>query len=128
MEDAQFFNNQLRMMEISNILPVIASANQQAAERSRTRFLWGFIGVSIALVIILILSFVNNRQKNKLKKNKAEIEEQNEKQKEMNAQLTELNQQLIEDQYQARDLHAPLYGHQCGLYQQVIRLSQTGKP
>lgn len=96
MEDAQFFNNQLRMMEISNILPVIASANQQAAERSRTRFLWGFIGVSMALVIILILSFVNNRQKNRLKKNKAEIEEQKEKQKEMNAQLTELNQQLIE--------------------------------
>ena len=96
MEDAQFFNNQLRMMEISNILPVIASANQQAAERSRTRFLWGFIGVSMALVIILILSFVNNRQKNRLKKNKAEIEEQNEKQKEVNAQLTELNQQLIE--------------------------------
>lgn len=96
MEDAQFFNNQLRMIEISNILPVIASANQQAAERSRTRFLWGFIGVSIALVIILILSLVNNRQKNKLKKNKAEIEEQNEKQKEMNAQLTELNQQLVE--------------------------------
>ena len=96
MEDAQFFNNQLRMMEISNILPVIASANQQAAERSRTRFLWGFIGVSVALVIIIILSFVNNRQKNKLKKNKAEIEEQNRKQKEMNTQLTELNQQLIE--------------------------------
>ena len=96
MEDAQFFNNQLRMMEISNILPVIASANQQAAERSRTRFLWGFIGVSVALVIIIILSFVNNRQKNKLKKNKAEIEEQNEKQKEMNAQLTELNQLLVE--------------------------------
>ena len=96
MEDAQFFNNQLRMMEISNILPVIASANQQAAERSRTRFLWGFIGVSVALVIIIILSFVNNRQKNRLKKNKAEIEEQNEKQKEMNTQLTELNQQLIE--------------------------------
>lgn len=96
MEDAQFFNNQLRMMEISNILPVIASAYQQAAERSRTRFLWGFIGVSVALVIIIILSLVNNRQKNRLKKNKAEIEEQNRKQKEMNTQLTELNQQLIE--------------------------------
>ena len=25
-------------------------------------------------------------------------------------------------------IHAPLYGHQCGLYQQVIRLPQTGKP
>ena len=97
MEDAQFFNNQLRMMEISNILPVIASANQQAVERSRTRFLWGFIGVSVALVIIIILSLVNNRQKNRLKKNKAEIEEQNRKQKEMNTQLTELNQLLIEN-------------------------------
>ena len=96
MEDAQFFNNRLRMIEISNILLVIASANQQAAEKSRTRFLFGLIGVSVALIIILILSFVNNRQKNKLKKNKQEIEEQNEKQKEMNAQLTQLNQQLIE--------------------------------
>ena len=102
MEDAQFFNNQLRMMEISNILPVIATANQQAAERSRARILMGFITVSAALIII-ILAFVNNRQKNKLKKNKQEIEEQNKKQiemndqlSEMNNQLTELNQQLIE--------------------------------
>ena len=103
MEDAQFFNNQLRMMEISNILPVIATANQQAAERSRARILTGFITVSAALIVIIILAFVNNRQKNKLKKNKQEIEEQNKKQiemndqlSEMNNQLTELNQQLIE--------------------------------
>lgn len=41
MEDAQFFNNQLRMIEISNILPVIASANQQAAERSVPAFFGG---------------------------------------------------------------------------------------
>ena len=94
MEDAQFFNNRLRMMEISNILPVIAAANQQAAERSRARILTGFITVCAALIIILILAFVNNRQKNKLKKNKQEIEEQNEKQKEMNSQLSEMNSQL----------------------------------
>ena len=96
MEDAQFFNNQLRMMEISNILPVIAAANQQAAERSRARILTGFITVSAALIIILILAFVNNRQKNKLKKNKQEIEEQNRKQIEMNGQLSEMNNQLTE--------------------------------
>ena len=96
MEDAQFFNNRLRMLEISNILPVIAAANQQAAERSRTRILTGFIAVSAALIIILILSFVNNRQKNKLKKNKQEIEEQNKKQIEMNSQLSEMNSQLTE--------------------------------
>ena len=96
MEDAQFFNNQLRMMEISNILPVIATANQQAAERSRARILTGFITVSAALIIIIILAFVNNRQKNKLKKNKQEIEEQNKKQIEMNGQLSEMNNQLTE--------------------------------
>ena len=96
MEDAQFFNNQLRMMEISNILPVIAAANQQAAERSRARILTGFIAVSAALIIIIILAFVNNRQKNKLKKNKQEIEEQNRKQIEMNGQLSEMNNQLTE--------------------------------
>ena len=96
MEDAQFFNNQLRMMEISNILPVIAAANQQAAERSRARILTGFITVSAALIIIIILAFVNNRQKNKLKKNKQEIEEQNRKQIEMNGQLSEMNNQLTE--------------------------------
>ena len=96
MEDAQFFNNQLRMMEISNILPVIAAANQQAAERSRARILTGFIAVSAALIIIIILAFANNRQKNKLKKNKQEIEEQNKKQIEMNGQLSEMNNQLTE--------------------------------
>ena len=96
MEDAQFFNNQLRMMEISNILPVIATTNQQAAERSRARILTGFITVSAALIIIIILAFVNNRQKNKLKKNKQEIEEQNKKQIEMNGQLSEMNNQLTE--------------------------------
>ena len=96
MEDAQFFNNQLRMMEISNILPVIATANQQAAERSRARILTGFIAVSEALIIIIILAFANNRQKNKLKKNKQEIEEQNKKQIEMNGQLSEMNNQLTE--------------------------------
>ena len=96
MEDAQFFNNRLRMIEISNILPVIAAANQQAAERSRARILMGFIAVSVTLIIIIILAFVNNRQKKKLKKNKQEIEEQNKKQIEMNGQLSEMNNQLTE--------------------------------
>ena len=108
MEDAQFFNNQLRMIEISHILPVIATANQQAAERSRARILIGFITVSAALIIILILAFVNNRQKNKLKKNKQEIEEQNKKQIEMNGQLSEMNDQLSEMNNQLTELNNQL--------------------
>ena len=108
MEDAQFFNNQLRMIEISHILPVIATANQQAAERSRARILMGFITVSAALIIILILAFVNNRQKNKLKKNKQEIEEQNKKQIEMNGQLSEMNDQLSEMNNQLTELNQQL--------------------
>lgn len=77
MEDAQFFNNRLRMIEISNILPVIVTSNQEAAERSRTRMEIGFICACVILTIILILTVVNTKQKNSLKKNRKEIAAQN---------------------------------------------------
>lgn len=91
MEDAQFFNNRLRMIEISNILPVIAANNQQAAERSRTRMEIGLIFACVILTIILILTVVNTKQKNSLKKNKQEIAAQNKQLEELNKRLMETN-------------------------------------
>lgn len=91
MEDAQFFNNRLRMMEISNILPVIAANNQQAAERSRAHMEIGLICACIILTIILILTVVNTKQKNSLKKNRQEIATQNKQLEELNKRLMETN-------------------------------------
>ena len=88
MADAQFFNNRLRMIEISNILPVIIASNQQAAERSRTRLQTGLIAVGVILIGVLILAVINIKQKNHLRKQREEIAHQNE-------QLAELNQRLV---------------------------------
>lgn len=88
MSDAQFFNNRLRMIEISNILPVIAAANQNAAERSSNRMKIGLIILSVILMGILCLAVSNIKQKNHLKKQRLEIAKQNE-------QLADLNQRLV---------------------------------
>lgn len=108
MEDAQFFNNRLRMMEISNIQPVIAANNQQAAERSRTQMEIGLICACIILTIILILTVVNTKQKNSLKKNRKEIAAQNK-------QLAELNKRLI-DTNKRRETYMSLFMDISALY------------
>ncbi len=108
MEDAQFFNNRLRMMEISNILPVIATSNQQAAERSRTRMEIGLICTCVILTIILILTVVNTKQKNSLKKNREEIAVQNK-------QLAELNLRLM-DTNKRRETYMSLFMDISALY------------
>jgi len=88
MEDAQFYNNRLRMMEISNILPVIASANQQAAERSKTRLLFYFWCLCAVLAITVGVTISNIKSKNKLKRNRKTIEHKN-------LQLEMLNERLV---------------------------------
>lgn len=108
MEDAQFFNNRLRMMEISNIQPVIAANNQQAAERSRTHMEIGLICACIILTIILILTVVNTKQKNSLKKSRKEIAAQNK-------QLAELNKRLI-DTNKRRETYMSLFMDISALY------------
>lgn len=108
MEDAQFFNNRLRMIEISNILPVIVTSNQEAAERSRTRMEIGFICACVILTIILILTVVNTKQKNSLKKNRKEIAAQNK-------QLAELNQRLM-DTNKRRETYMTLFMDISALY------------
>ncbi len=108
MEDAQFFNNRLRMIEISNILPVIATSNQEAAERSRTRMEIGLICACVILTIILILTVVNTKQKNSLKKNRKEIAAQNK-------QLAELNQRLM-DTNKRRETYMSLFMDISALY------------
>ena len=88
MQDAQFYNNRLRIMEISNILPVIATANQQAAERSKTRLLIYFWALCAVLAITVGVTISNIKSKNKLKRNRRTIEHKN-------LQLENLNKRLV---------------------------------
>lgn len=91
MEDAQFFNNRLRMLEISNILPVIAAANQQAAEKSRTRLQIYFIVLCVVLGITVVLTVTSIRRKNHLSKSRKVIAIKNKQLEELNGRLVTTN-------------------------------------
>lgn len=88
MEDARFYNNRLRMLEISNILPIIATANQEALAH-KERIVRGVLAVVSFLSLVLFAMAVFGYKQNKwLARSRREVKSQN-------RQLTELNEKLI---------------------------------
>ena len=88
MEDAKFYNNRLRMLEISNILPIIATANQEALAH-KERIVRGVLAVMSFLSLVLLAMAIFGYKQNKwLVTSRREVKSQN-------RQLTELNEKLI---------------------------------
>lgn len=88
MEDAKFYNNRLRMLEISNILPIIATANQEALAH-KERIVRGVLAVVSFMSLVLFAMAIFGYKQNKwLARSRREIRSQN-------GQLTELNEKLI---------------------------------
>ena len=88
MEDAQFYNNRLRMLEISSILPIIATANQEALAHNE-RIVRGVLAVVSFLSLVLLAMAIFGYKQNKwLVTSRREVKSQN-------RQLTELNKRLI---------------------------------
>lgn len=88
MEDAKFYNNRLRMLEISNILPSIATANQEALAH-KERIVRGVLAVVSFMSLVLFAMAIFGYKQNKwLARSRREIRSQN-------RQLTELNEKLI---------------------------------
>lgn len=88
MEDAQFYNNRLRMLEISNILPIIATANQEALAH-KERIVRGVLAVVSFLSLVLMgMALLGYKQNKWLARSRREVKSQNLK-------LTELNEKLI---------------------------------
>lgn len=88
MEDAQFYNNRLRMVEISRILPLITETNHQAEVR-KNRIVTASLGiVSILSLGFLAMAFFAFKMNKRLAKSRREIKSQN-------TLLDELNQKLL---------------------------------
>lgn len=88
MEDARFYNNRLRMLEISNILPIIATANQEALAH-KERIVRGVLAVVSFLSLMLLMMAIFGYKQNKwLAGSRKEVKTQN-------RQLKELNERLI---------------------------------
>lgn len=65
MADAQFYNNRLRIIEISKIMPIISTAYQSRIRLQEQRVRYTLIVVSmlaVALIITLIFFFAQNRK------------------------------------------------------------------
>ena len=96
MEDAQFYNNRLRMLEISRILPRIVSAYQDQIDE-RTRMVYYVLAVVSLLALVLGgLTLFAIRQNKKLNLRREEVHEQNEQLEQLNQKLNEANRRLNE--------------------------------
>lgn len=88
MEDAQFYNNRLRMLEISSILPIISTANQETLAH-KERIVRGVLAVVSFLSLVLLgMALLGYKQNKWLVRSRREVKSQNLK-------LTELNEKLI---------------------------------
>lgn len=87
-KDAQFYNNRLRMVEISRILPLITETNHQAEVRKNRIVTASLVIVSILSLGFLAMAFFAFKMNKRLAKSRREIKSQN-------TLLDELNQKLL---------------------------------
>lgn len=88
MEDAQFYNNRLRMVEISRILPLITETNHQAEVRKNRIVTASLVIVSVLSLGFLAMAFFAFKMNKRLAKSRREVKSQN-------TLLEELNQKLL---------------------------------
>lgn len=138
MEDAMFYNNRLRILEISHILPQIMTSYQQVTESQNQRLRYSVIFISLLVVALLFTAYFIHRQNKKLasrRKKLAEnyrqltslnqqLHESNQHQTDLNSQLNELNQRLI-DTNKRRESLASIYIDLCAKYIDKLGKYQT---
>ena len=127
MEDAQFYNNRLRMLEISRILPKIVSAYQDQINQ-RTRLLyWGLGGVSVLALLLLGLIILAFKQNSKLNQRRMQMHAQNEILEKLNRELSETNRHRETYLRLFLDLSAIYIGKLDNLRKMVSRSIKAGK-
>lgn len=131
LEDARFYNNRLRIIEISNKLPVIVNSYQQTLNtRNRVQMI-AIIAISLLLIFLLVaITYIVKQtkrlrlQQRELQKNNDRLSELNTRQKCLNTQLHKLNALLI-DTNRKREGLAKLYIDLCAKYITRLKQQQT---
>ncbi|MBD8388074.1 DUF6377 domain-containing protein [Dysgonomonas sp. BGC7] len=91
MEDALFYNNRLRMIQIGQDMPVIIKAYQKKNEDSSQNLQKALIAISILLAIVIILLIYAYKQFQIVKKDKKELSDLNEELNRLNNALLNAN-------------------------------------
>ena len=138
MEDAQFFNNRLRIIEISHKFPTRLTAYTHRITNQKSKILYGLIALGVLTVVILFALVFIKKQNAQLHKRREELQEKNqelhrqhEKVREKNVlleeqqhQLSKLNEQLIDTNFRREGL-AKIYIDLCAKYIDKLKKYQT---
>lgn len=131
LEDAHFYNNRLRIIEISSKLPVIVSSYQQTLNQRNKVQMTAIIVISLLLLFLLFAVFYIVKQtkrlslqQQELRHNNNQLSELNTQQKELNTQLHDLNA-LLADTNRKRERLAKLYIDLCAKYIARLKKQQT---
>ena len=126
--DAKFYNSRLRIIETSrNLLSVISQYQKEIARRSTIQIIaiCAISLLTIGLVVMLFLFFRKNRRLtyicNVLKLTNKSLVDSNQKQGELNQQLSTANELLV-DTNKRRERLARLFTDLCNEY--IIRLGK----
>ena len=108
MEDATFYNNRLRMLEIARKFPAIVNAYQQETVKERHHLTVAVIFISALSLLLIVSLIVIRRQLKKVGNARQSLSE-------LNQQLVNLNNELLKTN-QTREEYVSLFLDLCASY------------
>lgn len=108
MEDAKFYNNRLRILEISRILPQIMTSYQATMEKQNRNLRYSVIFISLLVLGLLCTAYFILRQNRKLTARRQELADSNQQLQLLNQQLADSNQHQAKLNDQLHDLNQKL--------------------
>lgn len=121
MDDAKNYNNRLRIIEISQKLPVIVSTYREKLSSQNNIMRFALFGMSILFAFVVVLLYFYSRQNQLLARQRHELSESNNLLSSLNDKLNTLNSRLL-DTNSRRERLAKLYIDLCAKY--IDRLSK----
>ena len=115
MEDAKSYNNRLRILEISQKLPIIVSTYHKRLTTQNSTLMYAVWGISLLVVTMIVLLYFFVRQNKMLTKRRHEQHVSNNMLTETNERLKRANEQLL-DTNRKREGLAKLYIDLCAKY------------
>lgn len=115
MDDAKSYNNRLRILEISQKLPIIVSTYHNRLTTQNSTLMYAVGGISLLVVTMIVLLYFFVRQNKLLSKRRHELHVSNNMLTETNERLNRANEQLL-DTNRKREGLAKLYIDLCAKY------------
>lgn len=122
LEDAKFYNNKLRMLEASKLMPQIAQAYQDTIKTQNYRLKYFTIGTIILCMLLISLFYYIYKKNLQLRKQRKDISQKNQNLQSMTSQLENVNARLSEaneimaDTNHKREILAQLFINLCAKY------------